>query len=291
MVRILITGANGQLGLSLRNISSELTNLEIHCTDLPDLDLTNQKNTEKFINEINPSFIVNCAAYTAVDKAETEKKLAYQINAEALSVLGSICNANNSKLIHISTDYVFNGKNYKPYKESDLPDPVSVYGKSKLQGEKYLEQNNNVIIIRTSWLYSEYGNNFVKNILAKSLMEKELRLVNDQIGNPTYAVDLAGAIWKIISLSEKDSSSFIPGIYHYSNEGVASWYDFAKEILNIAGYDNNIIPVESSEFTNIANRPHYSVLSKKKIRETFNLTIPYWKESLVTCLRELKKLY
>ena len=289
MIRILITGANGQLGLCLRKISCGYKDVQIFSTDLPELDITHQKKTAAFINKIQPAFIVNCAAYTAVDKAETEKEAAFQVNAEAVRILGEIIDKSGSKLIHVSSDYVFNGKNYKPYNEDDAPDPVSIYGASKLKGEKYLAENSNAIICRTSWLYSEYGNNFVKNILAKASKREELRVVYDQIGSPTYAGDLAETILEIITRSERNEISFIPGIYHYTNEGVASWYDFSKEILQLSGYELHVTPVESKDFKTIAKRPHYSVLAKNKIRNLINHSIPYWRDSLKTCLQEINK--
>lgn len=210
------------------------------------------------------------------------------VNAEAVKILEEICLKDGVRLIHISTDYVFNGIYHKPYHEDDIPDPVSVYGLSKLKGESYLKNKGNAMVIRTSWLYSAHGPSFVSKILARASQLNNLRVVSDQIGSPTYAEDLAGAILQIISKSESNKPGFIPGIYHYTNEGVASWFDFAIEILNFFGSGCPVIPVESHEFSTPAPRPFYSVLSKQKIRDTYGLNIPYWKDSLKLCMDEIK---
>jgi len=280
MKSVLVTGSKGQLGNEIRVLSNVYKDIEFHFHDIDTLDLTDYKLVEDFFNNYKPHFLINCAAYTAVDKAEKEKELAFRLNAEVPGNLAGICQKFNTKLIHISTDYVFDGKNYRPYKEDDVPNPLSVYAKSKFEGENRILEFNNSIIIRTSWLYASSGNNFIKTILKLCREKNELRVVYDQIGSPTYAVDLANAILKIVNSAITNEKSFIPGIYHYSNEGVCSWFDLAIEIFKIANINCKVYPIESKEYPLPAKRPLYCIMNKEKIKSTYKLEIPHWKDSL-----------
>ena len=282
MNNILITGANGQLGSEIKELSKIYNKNNYFFTDIAELDITNKTSINDFCYTNKINYIINCAAYTAVDKAETEIKLSNLINATAPKNLAEISNKLNIKLIHISTDYVFDGTNYKPYTENDNPNPTSQYGKSKLQGEKNIQINPNSIIIRTSWLYSSFGKNFVKSIIKLATEKNKLTIVSDQIGTPTYAYDLANTILNIIS-----NKKFISGIYNYSNLGVASWYDFAKEIISYKKIKCEIEPILTKDYPLPAKRPFYSVLDKAKIINTFNITIPYWRNSLKKCIDKL----
>jgi len=284
MKNILVTGANGQLGKELENLMTVNKRLFFIGTDVDTLDITNKDAIEQFVNKNKIDFIVNCAAYNAVDTAEDEPEKAFRINADASGNLASITKKYNIGFITVSTDYVFNGKFYKPIEENATPNPVSVYGKSKLKGEKLAVLNNpDSVIVRTSWLYSSFGKNFVKTILKLADSQKELSVIDEQIGNPTFAGDLASALISIIE-AMKNGVDGLSGIYHYSNEGVCSWYDFAKEIINLSGKKCIVNPVSSDNYPTKATRPYYSVLSKTKIKTTFNLKIPYWKDSLEQCL-------
>lgn len=277
---ILITGANGQLGSEIKELKVHYPSFDFFFTDVDTLDLCNKEETEVFLNTHKPDYIVNCAAYTAVDKAEDESELCYKINRDAVGNLAGAASG-KAKLIHISTDYVFDGKGNTPLKENDPTNPQSVYGKSKLDGEKILlEKAPDSIIIRTSWLYSAFGNNFVKTMLRLGKEKNQLKVVNDQIGTPTYAADLAQAILQIIEYSEKENI-FPAGIYHYSNEGICSWYDFCLKILEYANIQScKVEPIPTSEYPTKATRPMYSVLDKTKIKKTFRFEIPQWEESL-----------
>jgi dTDP-4-dehydrorhamnose reductase len=291
MTNILITGANGQLGRSLKDCYSNLNNalLKIHYTDSDSLDITNIETLDSYIYNNKIDLIINCAAYTAVDNAEDDIETCYKVNSIAVENIAKCAIKYNSSVIHISTDYVFDGKSYIPYKESDPTNPVSIYGKSKLDGEIALSQQNiNYVILRTSWLYSIYGNNFVKTITKLCSERDSLNVVYDQIGTPTYAPDLANAIISIAETMLEKSNNSIKGIYNYSNLGVCSWYDFAVAIAQLNGFSTKIAPVESSAFVVKAKRPHYSVLDKSKIIQTFNLSIPYWRESLKDAIKGLK---
>ncbi|MDL2223098.1 dTDP-4-dehydrorhamnose reductase [Bacteroidales bacterium OttesenSCG-928-M11] len=279
---VLVTGANGQLGQEIQAIAIDY-DMNFFFTDVEDLDLTQAEDVRLFIENKDIDLVINCAAYTAVDKAEDEPEVAYKVNAEAVknlaeAVFGKAC------LIHISTDYVFSGKQTNPIKETEQLDPQSVYGRSKLAGELALQAAcPNSIIIRTAWLYSVYGNNFVKTILRLGAERDSLNVVCDQLGTPTYASDLARAIMTMVSERE-----FVPGIYHYSNEGEANWFDFAQAIVKNAGLTCVINPVSTSEYPTKATRPSYSILDKTKIKETFHITIPQWEESLIKCIDLLK---
>jgi len=290
-VNILVTGANGQLGSEIRylvineknviqNSKLNIQNYNFYFTDKNKLDITNKKEIEEFVNKNNIKIIINCAAYTAVDKAESEKELADLINHKAVEYLADISKQKDISLIHISTDYVFDGKNYKPYNENDKTNPQSIYGFTKLKGEEALKKSNaKGIIIRTSWVYSSFGANFVKTML-RLKDKKELGVVFDQIGTPTYARDLAKTILEIVDKHYEKLNNFKAEIFHFSNEGVCSWYDFAKVIFEIKDIDIKINLIESKDYPTPAKRPHYSVLNKNKIKKEFNVKIPYWRESL-----------
>jgi len=284
MIRVLVTGASGQLGSSIKLVSEKKKGFLFDYTDLGELNLTEKTALEEYIRSTMPDYIINCAGYTAVDKAESEPELCYQVNYEAVKNLDSIIRGSEIKLIHISTDYVFDGRSGMPYTEEDSPNPLSVYGKSKLLGETCLLNNPGALIIRTSWLYSQFGNNFVKTILKLGREKDEIKVVEDQTGCPTYAVDLATAILSIIGLSGTEGRSFKSGIYHYSNEGMTTWYDFAREIIGSAGFNCKVIPVTTSVFGAPAPRPMYSVMNKTRIRNTFGLEIPHWKDSFHECI-------
>ncbi|MBN2611777.1 MAG: dTDP-4-dehydrorhamnose reductase [Bacteroidales bacterium] len=285
--KILVTGSKGQLGSELYLLQNDYQAFEFLFHDVDTLDLTDYKKVELFIEVNKPAYIVNCAAYTAVDKAETESAAAYLVNAEVPGKLAEIAAKNHCFFIHISTDYVFDGKNYKPYAEDDITNPLSVYGKSKLAGEQQVMQYQNSLIIRTSWLYSQFGHNFIKTILRLAKEREALSIVFDQAGTPTNAADLATAICKFLSFSE--NNPFPKGIYHFSNEGVCSWYDFAREITEQAGLACKISPITTDQYPLPAPRPHYSVLNKSKIKQTLGIEIPYWKDSFRTCLANILK--
>ena len=290
MINILVTGSNGQLGSEIRELASSYE-YDFFFTDKSELNITNKETIQNFINMNNINFIINCAAYTAVDKAEDDEVNADKINHLSVQYLAEIAKEKNIHLIHISTDYVFNGKNHKPYVEDDTTSPNGVYGKTKLDGENAMISINpsNSIIIRTSWVYSSFGANFVKTILRLGKEKESLDVIFDQVGTPTYARDLAKAILEIISKLDSRVKHENDGveIYNYSNEGVLSWYDFAKEIMKMAKLDCKINPIETKEYPTPAKRPHYSLLNKAKIKKEFNIEIPYWKDGLDECLRKL----
>lgn len=279
-MRILVTGANGQLGNCLRKTFSNDKDLEVVYTDVQDLDITDREEVDHFIRENNFDFIVNCAAYTAVDRAETDDLKAAAINTVAVGNIAQAAAKHRVKVIHISTDYVFNGENYRPYEENDEPYPRSIYGRTKLEGEGILTSFcQDALIIRTAWLYSEFGGNFVKTMLRLASEHKSINVVADQIGSPTYAGDLADAIHHILR-----HNKWLPGIYHFTNEGVASWFDFSKAIFELAGKNVEVNPIPTSQYPTPAKRPLYSVLSKMKIKNTYGVNIPYWRDSLKKCL-------
>jgi dTDP-4-dehydrorhamnose reductase len=285
MAKILITGSNGQLGSELQKLSKN-TSYDFVFTDIDTLDITDYPSLEKYCLSHHFEIIVNCAAYTAVDKAESEPDKAYAINCTAVKNLVKVASKLDATLIQISTDYAFDGMANTPYTETDSINPLSVYGKTKTEGEKEALLYNKSIIIRTAWLYSTFGNNIVKTILKLSKERNSLGFVFDQTGTPTYAEDLAKAILKIIENTL--TTSVKPGIYHYSNEGVCSWYDVAYEIVNYTKNKNcSIKPIQTHEYPTPAKRPSYSVLNKLKIRNTFGIEIPYWRESLHKCLDSL----
>jgi len=288
-MNILVTGANGQLGSELRYLINQEYSLDnkFFFTDKNKLDITKKEEIEYFIKENDINLIINCAAYTAVDKAEEEKELADLVNHQAVKYLAEISKENDITLIHISTDYVFDGKNYRPYKENDKTNPQGIYGFTKLKGEEsFINSGTKGIIIRTSWVYSSFGNNFVKTML-RLKEKKELGVVFDQIGTSTYARDLAKVILEIIDKNFNKLNAFKAEIFHFSNEGVCSWYDFAKAIFEIKDIDIKINPIETKDYPTPAKRPHYSVLNKSKIKKEFNIEIPYWRESLIKCLEKM----
>ena len=291
--KILVTGANGQLGMELQQLATTYPLFEFIFTTRQELPLDNLDVTSHSITKHQPQYCINCAAYTAVDKAESEKELAYKVNAEAPGIIAKACKENNVQLIHISTDYVFNGTGNVPYKEEDPTDPVNLYGDSKLQGEKMvMEFNPDAIIIRTAWVYSEFGKNFVKTMLRLMADKDQISVVSDQSGTPTYAADLAEAILKIISTLEDPAHLSLltthAGIYHFSNEGNITWYDFALAIKDLSGSKCKVNPISTSQYPTPAKRPFYSVLDKTKIRQTFNISIKNWKESLAACIEKIK---
>ena len=284
MLNILVTGSSGQLGSELQELSSEY-NYNFFFTDRNSLDISDVNAVEEFVEKNDINTIVNCAAYTVVDKAETDKVNADAINHIAVKNMAAIAKEKNIKLIHISTDYVFDGTNFKPYSEDDTTNPTGVYGSTKLDGENALRQINpsNAVIIRTSWVYSSYGANFVKTMLRLGKEKESLGVIFDQVGTPTYARDLARTILDILPNANNEKVE----IYNYSNEGVLSWYDFVKEIMRMAKLNCNINPIETKEYPTPAKRPHYSLLNKAKIKKEFNISIPYWKDSLDECLRKM----
>ncbi|PLY05624.1 MAG: dTDP-4-dehydrorhamnose reductase [Arcobacter sp.] len=284
-LNILITGSNGQLGSELRELSKSYR-YNFFFTDRSELDITNYEDVRKYIEEKSINTIINCAAYTAVDKAESDAELADKINHRAVKKLAKISQERDIKLIHVSTDYVFDGRNYKPYCEEYQTNPQSVYGQTKLDGELEMIKINpkDSIIIRTSWVYSSFGNNFVKTMLRLGRDKDSLGVIFDQVGTPTYAKDLAKTILDILPKISNEKVE----IYNYSNEGVLSWYDFAKEIMKMAKIECEINPIETYQYPTPAKRPHFSLLNKAKIKKDFNITIPFWKDSLDDCLRTLK---
>ena len=287
MVNILVTGSDGQLGSEIQALSADMAGMAFTFTTINDLDITNGQAVEKALSTKQYHFLINCSAYTAVDKAESDRDTAFMVNAEATKILAEACRKSGTKIIHVSTDYVFDGQACVPYKEDHATNPQSVYGASKRLGETLLlEHQPECVIIRTSWLYSTYGHNFVKTILKYGQEREELKVVFDQIGTPTYAADLAQCILTIVEASATDNR-FHPGIYHYSNEGVASWYDFAMQIAKGANLKCKIWPVESAEYPTQAARPFYSVLNKGKIKSQYKLEIPHWTKSLEICLNKL----
>jgi dTDP-4-dehydrorhamnose reductase len=284
MLNILVTGSKGQVGSELKELSQNYSYNFIF-TDKSNLDITNRQLMIDFVNSNKINIIINCAAYTSVDKAENDALNADKINHLAVKNLADISKDKNLQLIHISTDYVFNGENFKPYSEDDITNPNCVYGTTKLDGENAMRKINpyNSIIIRTSWVYSSFGNNFVKNILSLSRQRDSLGVIFDQVGTPTYARDLAKIILDILPYIKNDKVK----VYNYSNEGALSWYDFSKEIIKIAKINCLINPIETKDYPTLATRPHYSLLNKSKIKKEFNLVIPYWKDSLYECLKKL----
>jgi len=290
---ILVSGKNGQLGKELQKLAISNQNFQFVFFDRDELNIADEQSLKNTFEKFSPSYFINCAAYTAVDKAETERELAYKINAEAVGNIARQCTQFNTKLIHISTDYVFDGKANQPYKEDDATNPVNYYGYTKLSGEELaIKNNSDTIIIRTSWVYSEYGNNFVKTMLRLMNERKEINVVNDQLGSPTYAKDLAEVIVEIINrdstVNETENSKLktqnFQGIYHFSNDGIISWYDFAVAIKEIKQLDCIINPIPTSAYPTPAKRPAYSGLDKTKIVNTFNIELKNWKESLEECL-------
>lgn len=284
MKKILVTGANGQLGSQLRKLSKSYPQIDFFFTDVLELDITSEVQVAKILEDFKPNWLINCAAYTAVDKSESDAESAKLINTVAPALLARLCESAHCRMIHISTDYVFDGRAYQPYTEDNVKNPQSVYGHTKSDGEDLVLANNpRSIIIRTSWLYSAYGSNFMKTVLRLATEKGNMRIVSDQIGTPTWAGDLASAVLVMI---EKE---LLPGIYHFSNEGVCSWYDFAKAIIEITGINSKVDPIPTAEYPLPAPRPFYSVLDKALYKSTTGQQIPYWRDSLKQCLKELNE--
>ncbi len=282
---VLVTGANGQLGKELRQLEHSWSQFDFLFLSREDLPIHHFELIRNFFKATHPDFLINCAAYTAVDKAEQEPELAYQINAEAVGVLAAICREQACRFIHVSTDYVFDGAAHVPYKEDDLTNPQGVYGASKLEGEKQaIKLNPDAVIIRTSWVYSSFGKNFVKTILRLLQEKPSVSVVNDQIGSPTYAADLARAILEIISAKNWKS-----GIYNFSNDGIISWFDFAKAIAHLQKITTPVHPISTAQFPTPAKRPAWSVLDKSKITSTYGVQIRPWEAALKVCLELLNK--
>jgi len=287
-MNILVTGSNGQLGSELKAISTRYQGHSFVFTDVDELDITDSQKVFELFKKNEFDAVINSAAYTAVDKAETENDLASQINALAVENIVKACGEYSAKLVHISTDYVFNGEYYLPLSESETAAPLGVYGLTKREGEEFVINSSiDGIVIRTSWLYSSFGNNFVKTMLRLGAERKSLGIIFDQIGTPTYAADLAVVIMNVISSENRMDTK--GKVYHFSNEGVASWYDFAKAIFELAEINCDIKPIETQDYPTPAKRPHFSVMNKAKIKNDFKIIIPYWRDSLKTCIQLLQR--
>lgn len=285
MSNIVVFGASGQLGHCLKKVAGEKGITSIHFPPESEANILDNDAIDSVFEKYKPAFAINCAAYTAVDKAEDEIDLARKINKTGAENLAVACKKYNAALVHVSTDFVFKGDTSTLLAEDDIAEPISVYGLTKLEGEQgVIQELDEHYIIRTSWLYSEFGNNFVKTMLKLGSERDMLKIIADQIGSPTYAIDLAGCILDIITSDKKAY-----GIYHYSNEGVTSWYDFAMGIFDLSGTDVKVLPIRTSEYPTKATRPAFSVMDKAKIKNTFDLEIPYWRHSLATCIERLKQ--
>lgn len=282
MKKILITGAGGQLGSEIRALSTQYADRAFTFADSKELDISDNMRVAEIITHGNYNAVINCAAYTAVDKAESDKDKAYLINEKGAGYLAEVCAEAGAKFIHISTDFIFDGTVSRPILEDDITHPLSVYGASKLAGELAVQKANpDSLIIRTSWVYSSFGGNFVKTILRLCHERESLSVISDQIGTPTYAHDLAAFIMDKLDFAIEHK---ISGVFNYSNEGAASWYDFAIAIRDIAGLKTKIVPIDTTQYPTPAVRPKYSVLDKKKVKSTFNIEIPYWRDSLMACI-------
>lgn len=287
--RILVIGKDGQLGQSLQKVASDFPTLKFTFIGRDILDLASDLSIDRFFSQGEKfDAVINTAAYTAVDKAECEAELANQVNHLAVAKLAAIAKAKNVFLIHVSTDYVFDGKSYRPYIEDDTTRPINQYGLTKLKGEQaMLASECNGAIVRTSWVYSEFGNNFVKTMLRISQERSNLNVIFDQVGSPTYAVDLARTLINLVFSEPNEKHPQGTSTYHYSNEGVCSWYDFAKAIFELTNIECAVSPIETQDYPTPASRPHYSLLNKTKIKQHLDLEIPYWRDSLQRCLHEL----
>lgn len=280
MTTILITGSKGQLGNEMQQAAVRFPDFNYIYTDVAELDICDKSALDAFVKANNVNVIVNCAAYTAVDKAEDDVELCHKINRDAVRNIAEVANDNKVKVVHISTDYVFDGTNYLPYTEDMPVCPATVYGKSKLEGEQALLENcKESVILRTAWLYSSFGNNFVKTMMKLGTERDSLGVIFDQVGTPTYAADLADAILQLLS-----NETFVPGIYHFSDEGVCSWYDFTKTIHRMANITCDVKPIETKDYPARTPRPHFSVLNKGKIKSTYGISIPHWEVSLEKCI-------
>jgi len=288
MKKILVTGSNGQLGSELQQLSAFYSGYQFVFTSRQDLSIEEEASVNNFFSIHHPDYCINCAAYTMVDKAESEQEKAFLINADATGFLAKACLQHQTKFIHISTDYVFDGTSSTAYLETDATNPTGVYAASKLKGEQLaFAYNPSTIVIRTSWVYSGYGNNFVKTMLRLMNERESVNVVNDQIGSPTYAADLAKAIMDIVSFTTQFPDKQVAGIYNYSNEGIISWYDFAVAIKELTASKCVVHPIPSSAYPTPVKRPSYSVFNKNKIKAVFEISIPEWRESLQVCLAQL----
>ena len=289
-MNILVTGSNGQLGSEIKDLEVNFKDFRFFFMDLPELNICNSSQLDIFIKDNNINTVINCAAYTAVDKAEKDIDNAKQVNSVGVSNLINALAKVNGKLIHISTDYVFDGNNFLPYHELDEVAPVGVYGNSKRSGElEVINSDIDAIVIRTSWLYSAYGNNFVKTMLRLGNERDELGVIFDQVGTPTNASDLAKTCLDILAYSKEDNINSKGSLYHFSNEGVASWYDFSIAIMTLGKVNCHVKPIETKDYPTPAKRPHFSVLNKSKIKNDFEIDIPYWRDSLAKCILKLNK--
>jgi len=288
-MNILVTGSNGQLGSELKDLAVNYASFSFFFMDLPALDICNSSQLDVFFKDKNINTVINCAAYTAVDKAEQEVDIAERVNSMGVLNLVNALEKVNGKLIHISTDYVFDGDHFAPYKESDPVSPIGVYGETKRAGElAAINSDIDSIVIRTSWLYSSYGNNFVKTMLRLGNEKENLGVIYDQVGTPTYARDLAKTCLEILTGMNSVKISKNGNLYHYSNEGVASWYDFAISIMELGGENCKVKPIQTKDYPTLAKRPQYSVLNKSKIKTDFKIEIPYWRDSLKECIGKIK---
>ena len=289
---ILVTGSNGQLGKELKQIAANYSQFNFVFASREDLKLHHFGLVENFFIATKPQYCINCAAYTAVDKAESEQDMAMLVNGEAVAHLAAICKKYQTKFIQISTDYVFDGESETPFKEDDATGPINTYGKSKLLGEQLcIKENTDAIIIRTAWVYSSFGHNFVKTMMRLMNERNELNVVSDQIGSPTYAADLANAILTIINNCQLSIVNWVPGIYHYSNEGKISWFEFALAIKELTGSKAIVHPILTAGYPTPARRPKFSLLNKDRIRTVYQLEIPAWKDSLVNCIQQLQSAH
>jgi dTDP-4-dehydrorhamnose reductase len=287
MKKVLVTGADGQLGRELKKLHDRF-GLDCVFTDVKELDITDRESISSILSSGPPAYIINCAAYTDVDGAESEPEQSRLLNRDAVANLRDCLDRfPETRLIHLSTDYVYRGNLVRPLKEDDPAEPESVYGKTKLEGELLVHDHPRAIVIRTSWLYSVFGRNFVKSMINRMDRYDDMMVVYDQVGTPTHAEDLAGAILQIIADVESGKSAFVPGVFHYSNEGVCSWYDLAMEVCRLIHCRGRVIPIETADYPRPAKRPAYSVLSKSKIRNTYGVEVPYWRESLERCINNL----
>ena len=288
-MRVLITGSNGQLGSEIKDLAANYKKLDFVFKDLPELDICNFKALQAFLIDHKINVVINCAAYTAVDKAEEDAEITERVNSTGVLNLVNALQTVNGKLIHISTDYVFNGNHFLPYKESDPVSPIGVYGETKRAGElSVINSDIDSIVIRTSWLYSSYGNNFVKTMLRFGNEKENLGVIFDQVGTPTYARDLAKTCLEILCENTSENISKNGNLYHYSNEGVTSWYDFAISIMELGGKNCKVKPIQTKDYPTLSKRPHYSVLDKSKIKTNFKIEIPYWRDSLKDCIEKIK---
>lgn len=284
----LVTGSTGQLGRSLQDLAEQHADVEFTFVDRALLDLAAPEQVMDYLQKHQYDYIVNCGAYTAVDKAEQERELAEQVNHHAVAALAKAAKAQGAYLIHVSTDYVFDGCHYKPYAEDHPTAPVNNYGQTKLSGELAIQASGaNACIVRTSWVYSQHGNNFVKTMLRLGRERDALTVIDDQVGSPTYAADLASAIMALVQQQESNPAEGC-SVFHYSNEGVCSWYDFAKAIFELSGVECKVKPIETKDYPTPAARPHYSLLSKQKFKQTTGEIVPYWRDALVVCLDKIK---